>query len=301
MGPFSRLSRARLILVLLVLTAVTLMTLDTRDTGPIGTTRNALLSVLSPFRSGAEWAVSPIGNVWNGIVNFDELEDENARLRAQLAEVEGAEVREITDREVLEQLLAATEITFADDVEQVAARVVGGPSSSFEETVTIDKGSDHGIREGMAVVTGSGFVGRIEQVSSNRSVVLLLTDARMIVSARLVTTQGLGRVEGRGPQRPPVVELLADESATEGEILHTSGLAGSPYPPGIPIGRIVALPGDGSPASDDTDDETTDTTTGGSTVIPDLDPVGTVRAEVEPFADLDRLDFVTVLVWEPIA
>lgn len=300
MGPFSRVSRARLILALLVLTAVTLMTLDTRGTGPVATVRDSLMSVLTPFRSAAEWVTDPIADVWNGIVHYDDLQEENAELRAQLAEIEGDEIREITDREVLEQLLAATEITFADDIEQVAARVVAGPSSSFEETVTIDKGSDHGIEEGMAVVTGAGFVGRVERVSSNRSVVLLLTDARMTVSARLVTSQGLGRVDGRGPQRSPVVELLADESASEGEILQTSGLEGSLYPPGIPIGRIVSVPDSGATAADDdSDDDTTDTTTGGSTVIPDLDPVGTVRAEIEPYARLDQLNFVTVLVWSP--
>jgi len=301
MGPFSRVSRARLILALLVLTAVTLMTLDTRGTGPIATARNSLLSVLSPFRSAAEWATDPIGDVWNGIVHFDELEEENAELRAELDQVRGDEVREITDREVLEQLLNATEITFADDVEQVAARVVAGPASSFEETVTIDKGSDQGIAEGMAVVTGAGFVGRVERVTSNRSVVLLLTDAEMRVAARLVTTQGLGRVEGRGPRQSPVVELLADEQAAVGEILQTSGLEGSLYPPGIPIGRIVSIPGSNVADADaeGDDDATTPTTTGGSTVIPDLAPVGTVRAELEPYARLDQLNFVTVLVWSP--
>jgi rod shape-determining protein MreC len=299
MGPFSRVSRARLILALLVLTAVTLMTLDTRGTGPVATVRDSLMSVLTPFRSAAEWVTDPVADVWNGILHYDDLQEENAQLRAQLAEIEGEEIREVTDREVLEQLLAATEITFADDIEQVAARVVAGPSSSFEETVTIDKGSDDGIEEGMAVVTGAGFVGRVERVTSNRSVVLLLTDARMTVSARLVDTQSLGRVDGRGSRRSPVVEVLADAEANDGEFLQTSGLEGSLYPPGIPIGRIVSVPDAGG--GDGDDEDTTDTTTGGSTVIPDLDPVGTVRAEIEPFADLDQLNFVTVLVWGPAA
>src|SRR5690606_25181460 len=101
-------------------------------------------------------------------------------------------------------------------------------------TITIDKGADHGIEEGMAVVTGAGFVGRVERVTANRAVVLLLDDARMVVSGRLATNQDLGRVEGRGPQRTPVIELLADVDVAEGEIVQTSGLEGSLYPPGIP-------------------------------------------------------------------
>jgi cell shape-determining protein MreC len=123
----------------------------------------------------------------------------------------------------------------------------------------------------------------------------------MEVSVRLVSTQGLGLVEGRGAQRSPIVEVLAGEAIEEDEILQTSGLAGSLYPPGIPIGRVVSVPdraatGAGDP---DEDDDTTDTTTGGATVIPELAPVGTVRAVIEPYARLDQLNFVTVLVWQP--
>lgn len=301
MGPFSRLSRARAVLVLLVLTAVTIMTLDTREMGPISTVRGVLVSVLSPFQSAADWVVDPVSDAWNGIFNYGDLEAENAELRRQLDQVRGDEVREITRGELLEQLLAATEITFADDVPQVAARVIAGPTSSFEATMTIDKGSDDGIEEGMAVVTGAGFVGRVERVTSSRSVVLLLTDARMVVSGRLVTNQGLGRVVGRGPQNAPVIELLADVDVAEGEIVQTSGLDGSLYPPGIPIGQIVSIPDGAGGASDESTDETTGTTTASRNVLPDLDPVGTVRAVLEPYVRLDQLDFVSVLVWSPEA
>lgn len=304
MGPFQRGSRARVILVLLVLTAVSLMTLDGRDVGPVGTMRSAAMAVLSPFRSAAEWVFSPVANVWNGITGYDELEDENAELRRRVAELEGDATEEQIAGSILARFLADAEISFTQDVERVTARVVAGPPSSFEATVTIDKGSDDGIRENMPVVTGAGLVGRVERVTSSESVVVLITDSRMRVGARLVSTGEVGRVEGRGVERSPVLEVSAGTELSEGEILHTSGLAGSLYPPDIPVGRVLEV-GDAEAAAGEDDegeideDDPTATTTGGGSVIPGLDPITPVRVEIEPAARLDRLSFLTVLLWEP--
>jgi rod shape-determining protein MreC len=303
-GRSPRGSRARLILVLLVLTAISLMTLDSRDTGPVGTLRGAVMSVLSPFTSAADWALSPLGDVWHGIFDYGDLEDENAELQARVAELEGQILREEGAAALLERWFEQTEIEFGADIEQVTARVISGPASSFEETVRIDKGSDHGIQEGMAVVTGAGLVGRVEQVSANESIVMLLTDPRLRVGARVVRTQEVLRLEGAGPDELPELELSLSGDVEVGDIVQTSGLVESEYPPDIPIGRIVAVPEDAAASGEDDtgeidEDDTTATTTGGQSVLPNLDPVTRARAQVEPAARLDRLNFLTVLLWVP--
>lgn len=305
MGPFPRGGRARFILGLLVITALSLMTLDGRGAGPVGTVRSAAMSVLSPFRSAAEWVLSPVGDVWNGIFGYGELEAENAELRRELAEMEGAELREASALAQLERIYRDLEIDFAPDIEQVAARVVAGPATAFEETVTINKGSDHGIAEGMAVVIGSGLVGRIESVSANESVVVLLTDPRMRVGGRIVSNQAQGVIEGRGEDRLPQLAVSGDVELAIGDILETTGLAASTYPPGVPIGRVVSVPEPTAPADPDEgegevdEDDVTATTTGGVSVLDGLDAVTTNRVDVEPSARLDRLHFLVVLLWEP--
>lgn len=307
MGPFQRGSRARFVLALLVLTAVSLMTLDTRDAGPIGTLRGVVSSVLSPFRSAADWALSPVSDVWNGVFGYGELEAENAELQARIDELEGQLLRDEGAAALMERWLEQTEIEFGADIEQVTARVISGPASSFESTVTIDKGSDHGIQEGMAVVTGAGLVGRVERVTAGESIVLLLDDPRMRVGVRIVSSQDQTILEGAGTGRSPLLVVSGDTEVASGDILQTSGLAESLYPPDIPIGRVLTVPEDGAtettdPENDEGDvdeDDTTATTTGGQSVLPDLDPVTTQRLEVEPAARLDRLNFLTVLLWTP--
>lgn len=302
MGPFQRRGRARLILVLLILTAVSLMTLDTRDAGPVGTLRGVVSSVLSPFQSAAGWVLSPVSDVWNGIWGYGDLEAENAELRSQVDELRGQLLRDQGAAALMERWLEQTEIEFGADIPQVTARVVRGPASWSESTVTIDKGSDHGIQEGMAVVTGAGLVGRIERVTAGESVVLLLDDARMRVGVRIVSSQDQTILEGTGAGRAPVLVATADTTVVEGDILQTSGLAESLYPPDVPIGRVVSVPAedDDAPEPDDAGSSTA-TTTGGQSVLPELDPVTSRRLEVEPAARLDRLNFLTVLLWTPPA
>lgn len=281
------------------------MTLDGRGAGPVGMVRGAAMSVLSPFRSAAEWAFSPVSGVWNGVFGYDDLEAENAELRRELAELEGAELREASARAELESLLRDLEIDFGNDIERVTARVVAGPATAFEATVTIDKGSDHGIAEGMAVVTAAGLVGRVESVSANESIVVLLDDPRMHVSVRIVSNQALGMVEGRGADQLPELAVSGDVELAVGDILHTSGLARTLFPPGVPVGRVVSVPDETEPVDPDEgegevdEDDVTATTTGGVSVLEGLDAVTTIRVAVEPSARLDRLHFLTVLLWEP--
>ncbi|HSL56610.1 MAG TPA: rod shape-determining protein MreC [Acidimicrobiales bacterium] len=289
-----RTSRARFVLALLVLTAVTLLTLDVRSFGPIDAARRAALAVLAPVRGAVGWVIDPAVDAWNGAWGYDELRAENDELRARLDELVGADAREASALETVRRFLEQADVTYAGDIPQVVTRVVSGPVSSFEYTVTIDKGTESGIREGMAAVTAAGLVGRVERATDGQAIVQLISDPRFGVGARVVSSQALGLVEGRGRDRDPRLEVPGDEPLAEGDLVETSGLDRSLYPPNVPIGRVVDVSnratGDG--AVDDDADSTTSSTLG-------LQVVATQQASVDLHADLGRLSFLTVLLWEP--
>ena len=75
----------------------------------------------------------------------------------------------------------------------VAARVIASGVSNFEWTVTIDAGSNEGIDENMAVVTGDEagprLVGRVISVTPESSVVQLLIDRDFVVPGKLTTSR----------------------------------------------------------------------------------------------------------------
>ncbi len=288
MLSFPRGGRPRFVLALLLLTAITLITVDVRGFGPLDSARGATGTVLSPLRSGVDWVTSPVRSAWNGIWNYRDLEAENERLRASLDELRGEEFREATSFEVLRDLYTQSDLTFGGDLPSVLGRVISGPTSNFEETVTIDKGTNDGIAVGMPAVTGAGLVGRVDRVSSGEAVIRLLTDPQMSVGVRLIPSGAAGLAQGQGRGSAPELVVSGTLVLEEGAYLQTSGLDRSLYPPDIPVGWVEELTGEAVNDEGESDDG-----------LPQLDAVVNQRVGIELAADLDRLAFVTILLWSP--
>jgi len=92
---------------------------------------------------------------------------------------------------------------------------------------------------------------------------------------RMVTHRNLGAAEGQAGRSTLLVPLSGPMSSRQrpsrAEIAITSGVGGSSFPPGIPVGRVTSVS-----ASDD----------GLS-----------VSALLAPFVDIDNLEYVRVLKW----
>jgi rod shape-determining protein MreC len=267
-------ARPRFILLLLVLTSVTLLTLDFRGAGALSGLKGVVREVLTPLQSLATAVTRPIGNIGQGVLHYGDLEAENAQLRAQLDDARGDKAQAEDSLRESRALLDLQDLDFAGDIPDVPARVISGTPSNFELSVVIDRGTDHGIAENMPVVAGAGLVGRVSEVSRNRSVVRLLTDLTFSVGVRFSGTGEVGVATGRGRRDPMRVDLVAATTAVgQEELVVTSGLQQSAFPAGVPVGRVVSAK---SVAGEDEK-----------------------RVTVRPLVDLRRLAFVKVLQWSP--
>lgn len=266
----------KLTLVVLVLLSITVLTLDFRGVAVVDGTRGAASTIFGPLRSGAEWVSTPFRNTWNGVFRYDDVARENEELRARVAELEGQQVTDADAAAQFPELLDLVDIPWVGSINTATARVVSRPASNFSFVIDLDKGSEAGIREGMPVVTGAGLVGRITLVTPGRSQVQLVTDPDFRVGVRVVETQELGTARGRGAGRSLLVDtnINPDLGVEEGALLTTSGADRSAFPPSIPVGEVVG----------------TRDASGG--LVLDL--------FVAPFADLEKLNFVDVLLWEGV-
>jgi rod shape-determining protein MreC len=264
--------RARYRLGLLVLTAVTLLTLDFRGFGPLERAQSTARDLLSPVRTGVMAVTSPIGDALHGIVDYGSLEDENARLRSELEELRGAQLQDEAASETLARLQEELELPTLENVTTKVAQVVAGPSGNFEDDVVeINKGSSSGLREGMAVVTNAGLVGKLVRVDRSHSVVELVSAADFAVGVRIGDEVALARSTGSSTTLRATEGLSSDNPVKVDDPVLTNGGAGSTFPPGVAVGRVASI----------------DKRTGA--------PVVTVALE----ADVENLDYVTVLVYQP--
>jgi rod shape-determining protein MreC len=266
--------RSRATLAFLVLTSVTVITLDARDDGAgvVDRVRDTATDAFAPVRDAAGAVLAPVGNVFSGITNYDDLEDEVARLRSELAERRVAPAQARDAEAQLDELLAQAELAWVRDYSQVPARVVSAPVSNFEQTIELDKGRRDGIAVDMPVIASGGLVGRVVDVSGKRSVVRLITDPRSAIGVRIGAAAETGIAEGEGPGRSLSVGFVeVNAEVKRGDLAITSGLEGGSdlYPADVPVGRVVRAR--------------------------KIEGALQQRVELEPLADVGHLRFVKVI------
>jgi len=245
-----RTSRSRFTLVLLVLTSLTLLTLDFRGFGPIDRARNAMLDALAPVGHGAQAVFRPIGNLWDGAFKYDDLKKHDRALQAQVDEmksqIDAGKVAEQSNQQLLEQ----ANLPFVGNLHTVRAAVVSGAVANFNDTVQISKGSRAGIRKNMPVVVGTGLVGIVVQVASDHAVVKLVTDTSFAVGVTVLGSDAGGApgvegvATGQGNDTQMAATLDTGGKVGRGDVLVTRGEAGSPYPPGLPVGTVASARSD---------------------------------------------------------
>jgi rod shape-determining protein MreC len=173
------------VIIALVVTSLVLITLDQRGSAVLDGARRVSVDVLAPVRSVMSALFAPVKGAWNGIFDYDDLREENDRLRRQIDQQEGDSIESEAQIRGYEELRAFRDLPVRSDIPVVMAEVVGDSSSNFVQTIEINKGANDGIRTGMAVITPAGLVGRIGQVSTNRAVVRLLTDPGFTASVKV--------------------------------------------------------------------------------------------------------------------
>ena len=247
--------RKRVILALL-LTTVLLLTLDLRGNPVIDAAREAFTQVMRPVETATSVVTNPIERIWNGITNYDDLEQENIALQEQVDRLIGTQAA--AEAAVIEgkELQALYSLPSLSGIDTEVAQVIGRAVSNLDQVIEINKGSSSGIEVGMAVVNQAGLVGKVTQVTRSTARVMLVTDSRYTVAVKVTSASATDEAI---PTNTSPSGLSPSEIAAAGTTTTTT----IPRLPG-PIVPGVTLP-DGSPVPD--------TTLPGTAVGPDGEPV----------------------------
>ena len=212
--------------------------------------------------------------VYNSSFRYQELEEENQRLRSQIAELE-EKAREgeaaSKENELLREALGLR--AKRSDFVLESARVTARSTSNWASTLTLSKGSAQDVAAGDCVVDAAGnLVGIIDVVGSNYSVMITVVDANLQMGGIVSRTDSTAMLEGdftlMQEGRLKMTYLPENTELLTGDLVLTSGLTGI-YPSGLVVGTIESL---------------------------HTDPSGMSRyAVLAPAADLDRLVEVFII------
>jgi rod shape-determining protein MreC len=271
--------RRRAVFALLALLSFGLVTAAFGDSGPLAPIQRGAQAILSPIESGAATVFKPVRDAvgWvGGSIDAqgdrDELEAEIDSLQEELAQVS-------TDSHDAAELRAMVELNeasgYPDGAEPVTARVIAQSPTVWYSTIQVNAGADDGIEVDQPVVSGGGLAGKVVDVTGGTATVRLITDADSAVSAQIVPDGARGILQPQvGNPEDLLLDFLDDEDEVEeGDSVITSGSTSgrfeSLFPRGIPVGRVTR-------------------------VDPDERELYQ-RVHVEPYADLQTIDFVQVL------
>jgi len=122
-----------------------------------------------------------------------------------------------------------------------ASFVIGQDQQGFGNWVMIDKGAAAGIRTGMPVIISQGvLVGRVEDVFSDSSRVILLSHAESAVNAFDLETGAKGILKGEYGLGVVLDLISQKEVLNVGDSVLSSGLGGN-FPKGLFLGKIQEI------------------------------------------------------------
>ena len=250
-------NRSRLLLILLLVSSLFLITLDLRGVNLASGIRSGVSTVISPVENLFTKVFSPVGNFASDVRNFGQSKKQITELNKQIDLLKAKQVLDEDMVSQLNQLRNVLDLAGSGGYQVVAARVINrGSTETFKETLTIDVGSRSGITKNMTVISESGLVGVVKSVTSNSSIVLLMSDPTFKVGVRIAGTQSIGVVSGQGGSTYLLQLLDATGEIKEGDALVARGSAGDrPFVPGVPVGIVTNVSSNASSITQNADVE----------------------------------------------
>jgi rod shape-determining protein MreC len=195
------------------------------------------VDLVTPFERGLVWAQNGGSNLWHNYFYLRGVRAENRQLKEQIEQMRLEQVRlteDATQAHRLQSLLAFKEQFIA---KTVPAQVIGSSGSDLSRSIYIDKGSNDGIAQDMAVITSGGIVGKVLRAYPSTSLVLMINDQSSGVGAMLDKSRLQGVVRGTPNGELILERVMSDEQVAAGETVLSSG-GDQIFPKGLPLGTV---------------------------------------------------------------
>ncbi|MDE1156049.1 MAG: rod shape-determining protein MreC [Acidobacteriaceae bacterium] len=231
--------------------------------------RRWVLAVVTPFERVSHGTGTGVRSAWSSYIALRHTHEENKALEQEIARLRTEEAEFAEDAREGRRLAALLQFKQHYISSTVVAAVIGTSGSDRARILTLDKGAADGLKPDMAVMTPDGVVGKLRDVQSHTSELLLLNDPTSGAGVILAATRIRGILRGTAAGQVEINNLTADSRIKPGEQVLTSGGDGV-FPRGLPVGVIESIAPD-----------------------PVHQPFTAIR--IKPYANLSRLEEVLVV------
>ena len=230
-------TQQRFSLFALIVFSIILIYVETIDTKPLNYLRSFIKDTIYRGSVVVSFPVKSFGSVSNVVEDhlnlFNKnikLKEENSKLKEQIYDPDSLIFENKQFRKLLDQPVTSS-------INLVSARVILDKQSPYLNSFIINSGSNKKIKNGMAVLDGKYFIGRIVDVNFFSSRVLLITDLNSKIPVLIEPSGYHAILSGRGTNEPTLEYLPKNHKVQSGDKVYTSGKEGI-FVPGIPIGKV---------------------------------------------------------------
>jgi rod shape-determining protein MreC len=162
--------------------------------------------------------------------SYNKLKKENKKLKHNISQSDFIKLENSQLRKLIEEQ-SISNYNF------LSSRVMLDKKSPYLNSFIINMGSNKNIKNGMTVLDGNNFIGRIVDVNFFSSRVLLVSDLNSKIPILVEPSGSHGILSGRGKNLPTIEYLPENHTIQDGDKIYTSGKEGI-FAPGTPIGEV---------------------------------------------------------------
>jgi len=223
--------------ILFMAASVGLLILGRAQPALIEGARAHIIDVLAPLLDAAARPMTVAQNISSRIESYRQLQKENDDLRSKNAQLAQWQNAVATLQNENRELHALLNFKTEPGLSYISARVIADTGGPFVRSLVVTAGKIDGVREGMAVMTGEGLIGRVIEVGDWSSRVLLITDLNSRIPVTIAGSGDRAILGGDNSAEPKLMYLPQDAVLNPGARVITSGHGGI-FPPGLPVGTV---------------------------------------------------------------
>ena len=230
-------TKQRFSLFVLIIISIVLIFFDKIETKPFSIFRSIVKDAIYRGALIANTPTKVIKNSNNYIQShisvysdYVKLKEENNELKNKALKIDFLELENNQLRRLIEEETQSLSSL-------LSARVMLDKQSPYLNSFVINIGSNKKLKNGMAVLHGKNFVGRIVDVNFFSSRVLLVSDLNSKIPIITEPSANHAILSGHGINKATLDYLSENHNIQDGDKVYTSGKEGL-FTPGIPIGVV---------------------------------------------------------------
>ena len=190
----------------------------------------------SRFISSANSVTGGVYSWANDFQTYMHLDEYNQRLLEENKELRNI-ITNLNDTVPVENYIDTS--SFSGDYYFRSARVINNNYSKVDNYLTLNKGTNDGLKEEYGVVTSKGIIGIVDRTTPNFSRVVSILNSLSRINAQLNKTNHFGSLiwDGKDPNIVQLIDVPRQAPVKKGDTIITGGRS-LIFPKGLPIGTV---------------------------------------------------------------